>query len=177
VRAYNAVNHERATLKSMISRTSTLTAAFFFTTSFVFLYDYEFRPWGVEGAGNSWPLMMMFIAVGINSMLMFAPMVDANEFYEKLAAKVAESVDGDFLWSPADRTNFLTLIANSKVSFQVLNFELSAGYYVAVPSLLFGWHATRVEPTPLPHRVSLSPAGGTPQSLNLTCTGSGCWWS
>ena len=58
---------------------------------------------------------------------------------EKLAAKVAASIDDDFLWPPADRTNFLALIANTKVSFSILSFELSSGYYIAVASMLFGW--------------------------------------
>ena len=82
---------------------------------------------------------MMFILIGLNAMTIFVAWIEANEFYEKLAAKVAASIDDDFLWPPADRTNFLTLIANTKVSFSILSFELSSGYYIAVASMLFGW--------------------------------------
>ena len=85
---------------------------------------------------------MMYVIVGLLCMVVFAPWVKANQFYEKLAINVAESIDGDFLWPPADRTNFLALVANTKVSFTVLSFELSSGYYIAVASLLFGWRAT-----------------------------------
>ena len=136
VQAYNTINSERRALKRVLSLTSSLQFIIYLASSGVFLYDFEFRPW------SAWPLFMMYVIVGLLCMVVFAPWVKANQFYEKLAINVAESIDGDFLWPPADRTNFLALVANTKVSFTVLSFELSSGYYIAVASLLFGWRAT-----------------------------------
>ena len=133
VQAYNHINSERKALKRVLSLSSSVQFVIILASSAVFLYDYEFRPW------SAWPLFMMFILLGLSLAAAFAQFVEANEFYEKLAAKVAESIDGDFLWPPADRTNFLALIANTKVSFTIVSFELSSGFYIAVASLLFGW--------------------------------------
>ena len=135
VRAYNNLNSERRALKRVLSLTTSLQFVIFLASSGVFLYDFEFRPW------SAWPLFMMYVIIGLLLMMGLAPWVEANEFYEHLATNVAESIDGDFLWPPADRTNFLALVTNTKVSFRILSFELSSGYYVAVASLLFGWRA------------------------------------
>ena len=57
--------------------------------------------------------------------------------------------------------NFLALIANTKVSFSILSFELSSGYYIAVASMLFGWLVAVLKPIMTAafvdrHRLSVS---------------------
>ena len=93
VRAYNSITSERRALKRVLSLASSLQFIIYLASSGVFLYDFEFRPW------SAWPLFMMYVIVGLLCMVVFAPWVKANQFYEKLAINVAESIDGDFLWA------------------------------------------------------------------------------
>mmetsp|Transcript_74064 Transcript_74064/g.140927 ORF Transcript_74064/g.140927 Transcript_74064/m.140927 type:complete len:485 (+) Transcript_74064:37-1491(+) len=133
VREYNKINEERRKLQHA------LIAAFFFSVCTLFacavcLYDFFLMPW------SAWPLLAwVLITAWFLSFVVPEPWIIMNEWPERLAERVAESIDGEFEWQPCDRTNFITLLSATRTSMTFLSFEITKSLRVAIPSLLFGW--------------------------------------
>ena len=133
VRAFNAINDERRQLAALLGKTTTTLFFGVLLAEAVLLYDFLLKPW------TSWELMALYVVYGLWLVGVFGQWIKMNEWSDGLAEKVAESVDGDFLWSPTERTNFMAFLTATTCKVKILNFEINSGLYIGIPALLFGW--------------------------------------
>lgn len=133
VRAYKEVNEKRRRFTSELGTSFNIALFLWLAAEINLVYDWFLKPW------SSWPLLAMYVWVGLCIMGMVAPYVEMNDWPEQLSERVAEDIDGEFLWSPTERTNFITFLSSTRTSLEFAGFSFNKGFYLALFGYLVGW--------------------------------------
>ena len=133
VRAFKEVNEKRRQVGTVLGQTFHITLFLFLVQQVVLVYDWFLKPW------SAWPLIFFYVIHGLGIMGLFSEHIAMNDFPARLSKRVASSIDGELLWSPAERTHFLAYLANTRSSYEIAGFEINRGFYLALAAWLVGW--------------------------------------
>jgi len=103
-------------------------------------YDYLYKTWSC-GALLAYVIMNSFVFVST-----LLPIIEMNEWTEKLRADMAHCIDRTRLpWTLAERANFLTVLEAGKVEMEVLGIPMNQTFLVILAGLYAGWFFYLVE--------------------------------
>ena len=133
VRAFKEVNEKRRSVGAALAQTLHIIMFLYFVQQVVLVYDWFLKPW------SAWPLLVTYVMTGLGLSGSVQPYIEMNDWPEKLSEQVAENIDGEFLWSPTERTNFASFLSNTRTSLEFAGFAFNKGFYLALFGYLVGW--------------------------------------